>query len=48
MFDAVMGNDYNLALCGFLILTFFVLLANFMADFLYAALDPRVNYGVKA
>jgi peptide/nickel transport system permease protein len=47
MFDAVMGNDYNLALCGFLILTFFVLLANFMADFLYAALDPRVSYGVK-
>lgn len=45
MFDAVMGNDYNLALTGFLALTFFVLLANFMADFLYAVLDPRVSYG---
>lgn len=44
MFDAVMGNDYNLALTGFLILAFFVLLANFMADMLYAFLDPRVSY----
>ena len=44
MFDSIMGNDYNLALTGFLILTFFVLLANFMADLLYAVLDPRVSY----
>jgi len=44
MFDAIMGNDYNLALTGFLILAFFVLLANFMADLLYALLDPRVSY----
>jgi peptide/nickel transport system permease protein len=47
MFDAVMGNDYNLALTGFLILTFFVLAANFAADALYALLDPRVSYGAK-
>lgn len=45
MFDAVMGNDYNLALTGFLILTLFVLLASFLADILYAMLDPRVSYG---
>ena len=45
MFDAIMGNDYNLALTGFLILTSFVLLANFAADLLYAALDPRVKTG---
>lgn len=48
MFDAVMGNDYNLALTGFLVLTFFVILANFAADFLYTVLDPRVSYGRKA
>jgi peptide/nickel transport system permease protein len=48
MFDAVMGNDYNLALAGFLLLTFFVLAANFAADALYAALDPRVSYAGKA
>ena len=43
MFDAVMGNDYNLALIGFLLLTAFVLLANLCADALYGALDPRVR-----
>lgn len=47
MFDAVMGNDYNLALTGFLMLNFFVLIANFAADAAYAFLDPRVSYGVK-
>lgn len=47
MFDAVMGNDYNLALTGFLLLTFFVVLANFAADALYALLDPRVSYGAR-
>lgn len=42
MFDAVMGNDFNLALSGFLLLTAFVLLANALADALYGRLDPRV------
>lgn len=43
LFDAVMGNDYNLALSGFLLLTAFILLANFAADALYRFLDPRVR-----
>lgn len=43
MFDAVMGNDYNLALIGFLCLTACILLANLAADILYARLDPRVR-----
>lgn len=47
MFDAIMGNDYNLALSGFLMLTLFVVGANFAADALYAALDPRVTYAGK-
>lgn len=47
MFEAIMGNDYNLALTGFLILTFFVLLANFAADALYVLLDPRVSFAAK-
>lgn len=47
MFDAVMGNDYNLALTGFLILATLVLTANFIADMLYAMLDPRVTYAVR-
>ena len=43
MFDAVMGNDFNLALTGFLLLTAFVMLGNFLADVTYALLDPRVD-----
>lgn len=43
MFDAVMGNDYNLALIGFLLLTFFVMLGNFLADIGYRLIDPRVG-----
>lgn len=43
MFDAVMGSDYNLALIGFLLLTFFVMLGNFLADVGYRLIDPRVE-----
>ena len=43
MFDAVMGNDFNLAMVGFLLLTAFVMLGNFLADITYALLDPRVK-----
>lgn len=47
MFDAIMGNDYNLALCGFLVLAFCVLIANMLADMLYGVLDARVAAGAK-
>lgn len=43
MFDAVMGNDYNLALAGFLILALCVLVANMLADIFYALLDRRAG-----
>jgi peptide/nickel transport system permease protein len=43
IYDAIMGNDYNLALVGLLLATFTTLLANFAADLGYAWLDPRVK-----
>ena len=43
LFDAIMGNDFNLALCGFFILTVCVVLANLCADALYGWLDPRTR-----
>lgn len=43
MFDAVQGNDYNLALAGFLLLAALVFLMNFLADAAYALLDPRAG-----
>ena len=44
IFDAVMGNDYNLALIGLLFATLLTLIGNLAADLAYAALDPRISY----
>ena len=44
IYDAVMGNDYNLALAGLLLATFVVLLANLLADVAYTLLDPRLSF----
>jgi peptide/nickel transport system permease protein len=45
IFDAIMGNDYNLALAALLIATLVTLLANLVADIAYGWLDPRIDYG---
>ena len=44
IYDAIMGNDYNLALVGLLLATLTTLLANLVADLAYAWLDPRISY----
>jgi peptide/nickel transport system permease protein len=44
VFDAVMGNDYNLALAALLLATITTMLANLAADLAYGWLDPRVSY----
>jgi peptide/nickel transport system permease protein len=44
IYDAVMGNDYNLALMGLLFATVVVLASNLLADLAYAWLDPRISY----
>ncbi|MDX1576678.1 MAG: ABC transporter permease, partial [Kiloniellales bacterium] len=44
IYDAILGNDYNLALVGLLFATLTTLLANLLADLCYAWLDPRVSY----
>jgi len=43
IFDAIMGNDFNLALVGLLLATGFTLIGNFLADICYACLDRRVS-----
>ena len=45
IFDAVMGNDFNLALVALLFATALVLIANLLADICYAILDPRIVIG---
>jgi peptide/nickel transport system permease protein len=42
IFDAVLGNDFNLALAALLLATAATLAANLLADVIQARLDPRV------
>ena len=43
--EAIMGNDYNLALVCLLFTTAAILLANILADVAYTKLDPRIGLG---
>ncbi|MEP3113674.1 MAG: ABC transporter permease [Nisaea sp.] len=43
IYDAVMGNDYNLALVGLLLATTITLAANIAADIAYGLIDPRIR-----
>ena len=45
IYDAIIGNDFNLALVGLLFATLLTLLSNLGADVVYAWLDPRISYG---
>ncbi len=44
IYDAVMGNDYNLALVGLLLATAVTLAGSLFADLVYLWLDPRIRY----
>jgi peptide/nickel transport system permease protein len=44
IYDAILGNDFNLALAGLLLATVMVLLGNLAADIAYAGIDPRIVY----
>jgi peptide/nickel transport system permease protein len=43
IYQAILDNDYNLALVGLLIATLATLLGNLLADLAYAWVDPRVS-----
>ena len=45
IYDAILGNDYNLALSGLLFATLVTLLSNLLADLAYGWLDPRISVG---
>jgi len=44
IYDAVLGNDFNLALVALMLATLVTLTANLAADLAYAWLDPRIRY----
>ena len=43
IYDAIMGNDFNLALSGLLFACLVTLLSNLAADLTYGWLDPRIT-----
>jgi peptide/nickel transport system permease protein len=43
IYDAILGNDFNLALIGLLFATMVTLLSNLAADIAYGWLDPRIS-----
>jgi peptide/nickel transport system permease protein len=44
IYDAIMGNDFNLALVALLLATLLTLAGNFLADVAYVLLDPRISF----
>ncbi|MCH7935806.1 MAG: ABC transporter permease [Proteobacteria bacterium] len=44
IYDAIMGNDFNLALVALLLATLLTLVGNFLADVAYVWLDPRISF----
>jgi len=43
IYDAILGNDFNLALTGLLFATLVTLIGNLVADLAYGWLDPRIS-----
>jgi len=48
VYDAILGNDFNLALVGLLVVAGATLIGNFLADLAYARLDPRITLATGA
>lgn len=44
IYDAILGNDFNLALLALMLATVVTLVSNLAADLAYAWLDPRIAY----
>lgn len=43
LYDSIMGNDFNVAMCSFVIDCLAVLIMNLFADVAHAYLDPRIQ-----
>lgn len=43
IYNSIMGNDFNVAMVGLLLVVFMILLMNTVGDSLYALVDPRVE-----
>jgi peptide/nickel transport system permease protein len=48
IYNAILENDYNLALVGLLVATFATIVGNVLADLALVAVDPRVSIAESA
>ncbi len=44
VFQSILNRDYPLVIASTMLLAFFILASNLLADILYAAIDPRIKY----
>jgi peptide/nickel transport system permease protein len=44
VYQAILNRDYPLVIASTMLIAFFILAANLLADILYAFLDPRIKY----
>jgi len=45
IFDAILVNDFNVAMVSLMFISLLVLAFNLLADIAYALIDPRIRYG---
>jgi peptide/nickel transport system permease protein len=45
IFDAILVNDFNVAMVSLMFISLLVLTFNLLADLTYALVDPRIRYG---
>lgn len=45
IFDAILVNDFNVAMVSLMFISLLVLMFNLLADVTYALVDPRIRYG---
>jgi len=47
LYDSIISVDYDVAMASFLFLAILTMFSNFLADILYAVVDPRIRYAGK-
>jgi peptide/nickel transport system permease protein len=44
IYDAIIANDYNVAMAALMFISVLILFSNIAADIFYAVVDPRIRY----
>jgi peptide/nickel transport system permease protein len=44
IFEAILNNDYNVAMVSLMFISLLIVIFNLLADIAYALVDPRIRY----